>query len=102
MVGHRGFVGIQDAERDNAAGRAASPRGSARAPKVVTSDTIVPKDALSEQLSLAKNNLIDFKTLPNESYFKHPYFGLLNVNMSLKFLVIHTLHHLKIVRDIVK
>lgn len=76
------------------------PRGKGRAPKVVTSEGVVAKERLIEQLGNAKNTLIDLESLPKKSNFKHPYFGLLDLNMSLNFLVIHTEHHLKIVRDI--
>ncbi|MFN8364825.1 MAG: hypothetical protein U0T78_06125 [Cloacibacterium normanense] len=38
------------------------------------------------------------KNLPSQSYIEHPYFGHLDVKQTLKFLKIHTQHHLKIVQ----
>lgn len=78
------------------------PRGKAKAPKQVVSTDNIIKETVEEQLILAKNNLTDMKKLPTKNYFSHPYFGMLSLKKSLRFLEIHTNHHLKIVNDILK
>jgi len=78
------------------------PRGKGKAPKKVVSNNNISKEMIKEQLILAKNNLTDVKKLPIKNYFSHPYFGMLSLKKSLRFLEIHTNHHLKIVNDILK
>ena len=78
------------------------PRGAGKAPRVTTSSDLVSKEVLIEQFKLAKQLLSDLETLPAKSNFRHLYFGLLDLNMTKKFLKIHTKHHLKIIKDILK
>ena len=42
------------------------------------------------------------KELHANSNFKHPYFGVLNLKMTKRFLEIHTNHHLKIIKEILQ
>jgi hypothetical protein len=78
------------------------PRGKAKAPKHVVSTTDILIESLEEQLNFAKSNLIEIKKLPSKSHFLHPIFGMLPLKKSLRFLAIHTNHHLKIVEEILK
>ena len=78
------------------------PRGKANAPKHVRPPEIIKKDELINQVEDAKVNLATIETLPRNAYFKHPMFGHINKKRVLRFLEIHTNHHLKIIRDILK
>lgn len=75
------------------------PRGRGKSPKIV-----IPKKY--DELSLIKdcqNALIKIKELESidkDRYFKHPYFGNLKLHKAIKFLEIHTIHHLEIINDI--
>ena len=78
------------------------PRGKGKAPRsVLPPENILAKD-LHFQLDQAVKVLNDIEKLPVNSNFKHPYFGQLDLKLTLRFLDIHTNHHLKIMRDIVK
>jgi len=77
------------------------PRGRRKTSKIVVVKNKIHQNNLNEQLLKVKKLLKEIETLPPESHFKHPYFGLLNLKDSLRFLKIHTEHHLKIIRDII-
>jgi hypothetical protein len=78
------------------------PRGKGKAPKAVISTDVITPDSLQQQISLAKEAIILLESLPANSFFKHPYFGLLNLKSSIVFLKIHTKHHQKIINAIIK
>lgn len=76
------------------------PRGKAKAPKVVHPTEAISKEELLKNLEDAKQQLKTIIDLPAKSNFKHPIFGVLNLKQTQKFLKIHTIHHLKICREI--
>ena len=78
------------------------PRGKARAPKVVLPPDVIKEEDLFNQLREAHNHIKAVKPLPKTSHFKHHVFGTLTKQQTLRFLEIHTKHHLKIVNDILK
>lgn len=82
--------------------RGSIPRGKATAPKSVVSNDEILKSVIESQLEMAKIHLQEFKNLPKNSNFQHPYFGKLSLKESHRFLAIHTNHHLAIVNDILK
>lgn len=78
------------------------PRGKGKAPRSVIPPDAITKEDLLKQLEGAKQQIDSIKNLPSKSNFKHPYFGILNLKQTIKFLNLHTNHHLKICRDINK
>lgn len=69
--------------------------------------TAFPPAKLSEAellyfLKASKEKIQKLSSLPKEKYFSHPYFGHLTLKQAIPFLQIHTEHHLKIIRDILK
>ena len=78
------------------------PRGKGKAPKAVQSYDEITKETLEQQLKVASIALEEIQQLDRNSHFQHPYFGSLNLKPTLKFLNIHTQHHLKIIEDILK
>lgn len=78
------------------------PRGRAKSPKNTTPPDVVSKETILKELSNSKRLLLKIESLPAKSHFKHAIFGVLNLKDSKKFLRIHTEHHLKIIRDILR
>jgi len=78
------------------------PRGKGKAPKSVYPLDDITKEELLKQFEEAKQQINSIKDLPPKNNFKHPLFGILNLKQTKKFLRLHTDHHLKICRDIVK
>ncbi|WOD44873.1 DUF1569 domain-containing protein [Hwangdonia lutea] len=78
------------------------PRGKVKAPKIVRPPNIILDEDLKAQLQTAKTHIEALKTLPENAYFKHFIFGKLSKQQTLRFLQMHTNHHLKIVRDMLQ
>jgi hypothetical protein len=78
------------------------PRGKANAPKTVQSYEKIAIQDLINQIEIAKKLIMELNSLNKNLNFKHPFFGILNTKQSIKFLEIHTNHHLKIIIDILK
>jgi hypothetical protein len=55
---------------------------------------------LKDSIAKAKENIASLASAQKNHYFEHPYFGKLNLKPTIKFLKIHTKHHLKIINDI--
>lgn len=82
-----------------AAGR--FPRGRGRAPKSVMPPDVISTDEILQQLDNATSDLKSLDTLDKNAHFKHGIFGMLDLHLTVRFLEIHTNHHLAIIRDII-
>ncbi len=78
------------------------PRGKVKAPKYVLPPEIITTEDLNNQLQTAKKQISILNDLPKGVYFKHPIFKMLTKKQTLRFLEMHTKHHLKIISDILK
>jgi hypothetical protein len=78
------------------------PRGKAKAPKVVIPTDEITVETLQASLTNTYQAITYLKECEEHQYFMHPFFGQLNKKQTIKFLAIHTEHHLKIIRDILK
>ncbi|KJD31826.1 hypothetical protein PK35_13140 [Tamlana nanhaiensis] len=76
------------------------PRGKAKAPKYVLPPENILEQDIRNQLETARFNLNALQHLPKTSYFKHFIFGKLSKKKTLRFLQMHTHHHLKIINKI--
>ena len=76
------------------------PRGKAKSPKRVLPPEIILKEDIRNQLDLAIKNLETIDSFDDNQFFTHPLFKHLNKKQTIKFLGLHTNHHLKIVKDI--
>lgn len=78
------------------------PRGKIKAPKAVRSYEEITVDQIRQQLQTAKSLVAILPELQRKNYFTHPFLGQFGLKQTLIFLELHTLHHLKIINDILK
>ena len=78
------------------------PRGKAKAPKIVIPSSKINLQSLEESILHTYQAIHYLKDCQANQYFMHPIFGDLNQKQTIRFLAIHTEHHLKIIRDILK
>ena len=77
------------------------PRGKAKAPKRVKPDPEqINPSVIEELLNEVRATMHQIETLHPNAYFRHPYFGKLNIEHTSRFLKMHSRHHLKIIEDI--
>ncbi len=77
------------------------PRGKAQAPRVVIPSEELTLSLLEDSIKQTHQALVYLKDCEANQYFMHPFFGALNRDQTIKFLFIHTKHHLKIIKDII-
>ena len=78
------------------------PRGKVRAPKAVQPFEEITLEHLKRKLEFTRNNIAGLQSLEAKNYFTHPFMGDLNLKTTIRFLELHTNHHLKIIEDILK
>ena len=78
------------------------PRGKAKAPQSVVPNSDLSEEALLASIAKTKLALQELTNCEKNNYFIHPYFGQLNLPATIRFFEVHTYHHLKIIRDILK
>lgn len=78
------------------------PRGKVKSPKRVLPPEIILKEDVENQLGEAIKNLEIIEGFDENQFFTHPLFKQLNKKQTIKFLGLHTNHHLKIVKEILK
>lgn len=78
------------------------PRGRAESPQNVRPPAIILTDDILRQLLEARKNIEKLRNLEDNANINHPVFGMLNKAQTIRFLEVHTNHHLKIVTDILK
>ena len=77
------------------------PRGKAKAPKVVVPKAAINSDDLQKHLTTTRDTIKALDVVAKDHFFEHPYFGKLKLKETIRFLEIHTIHHLNIIEDIV-
>ncbi len=76
------------------------PRGRAQSPKSVRPKGIITVESLDQHFRFTLEKIKELPEIPTGRFFKHPMFGMLKLKPALRFLEIHTRHHLEIIRDI--
>lgn len=78
------------------------PRGRVKAPKSVTPAGDFNAETLQSNVQKTLENIENLNDLESNKNFNHPMFGNLNKAQAIKFLSLHTNHHLLIINDILK
>jgi hypothetical protein len=78
------------------------PRGKIQSPKAVRPDKNFTTDDINKHFEICYGSIEKLYHLKRNNFFVHPFFGHLNLKPSIKFLEIHTQHHLCIIHDILK
>lgn len=76
------------------------PRGKITSPEAVRPAAGYNAQTLQQHLAVTKDNLQAATALSPDHFFTHPTLGDFRVRTALRFLAIHTAHHLRIIRDI--
>ena len=76
------------------------PRGRAQSPESVRPPDVILEKDLFAQLSEARKKMSQVGQLSENANFNHPVFDQLDRDQSIRFIEIHTNHHLKIIDDI--
>lgn len=76
------------------------PRGKAKAPKTARPEGNQSQEDLRNRIPMLKEKLASLTKLHPNANFQHPFFGMLNLKTTIRFLFVHNQHHLKIVQDI--
>jgi hypothetical protein len=77
------------------------PRGKGKAPKSVLVDDKFTIETLKKYITVAREKVKLLDSFNPKKNFQHPYFGMLHVKSTLKFLLIHTNHHMQIIDDVI-
>lgn len=78
------------------------PRGRAQSPAPVQPKNNFTIETLKNHLDSTKRKLAELQILKPINYIEHPVFGKLKLKHTIKFLEIHTKHHIDIINDILK
>lgn len=78
------------------------PRGRIKAPTVVRPTINYNAHTLKQHILLTKEKMKSMGALKSHHFFNHPFLGDLRFRSTVRFLNIHTKHHLAIINDIIK
>jgi hypothetical protein len=76
------------------------PRGKAKSPERVMPSDNITQEIVREAYAVFEKKMPIVNTLPRDSWFNHPVFGDLRRDNALRFIEVHSKHHIKIIRDI--
>lgn len=78
------------------------PRGRGKAPATVVPTETITLQIINERLASAKRAIEEMKTANEHGFMTHPIFGILNKKETLRFMQIHSHHHIAIAKEIIK
>lgn len=78
------------------------PRGKAKAPSFTMPSEQLNPASILQSIQASRKSIVALAKAGKNQYFTHPIFGDLNASDTFKFLAVHTNHHLKIIKDVIK
>ena len=78
------------------------PRGRAQASEEVLPPAEIRTEDILAQLATARTNLTGLSDLDEKAHMEHPVFRTLDKGQTKRLMKVHTRHHLKIIRDILR
>lgn len=78
------------------------PRGRIRAPKTVQPTVAFNADTLKEHVMLLRERVKILADLSADHFFVHPFLGDFKLKPGIRFMAIHTKHHIRIIEDIIR
>jgi len=78
------------------------PRGRGKSPKAVKPPSQFTQEDIELLLIEAKNVWDEAQQLQSDQFFIHPLFGKYNKKAAMRFIIIHSNHHLRIITDILR
>ena len=75
------------------------PRYYGQSPESMLPKSIIDRDNLTKYLDETRKNIKQLKALPKNSYVDHPVFDKLNFMQTVDYMITHTRHHLKIIKE---
>ena len=78
------------------------PRGGSKAPKKVRPQNNFSLESLKKHFANTNEKLQELNNVSRNNYIEHPVMGKLKTKPAIKFLCIHTRHHIDIIEDILK
>lgn len=79
------------------------PRKKAKAPSAVRPEvSSISPESLSTLFRKVRERFRQLDNLPESAHFKHAYLGTLNKEESCRFMLLHTQHHIKIIKDVIR
>lgn len=78
------------------------PRGRAQSPRSLLPKNNPSVEALKNHFDSTNRRLADLQVLNPHNYIEHPFFGKLKLKYTIRFLELHTKHHIDIINDIIK
>ncbi|MBP6624789.1 MAG: hypothetical protein KA198_06435 [Chitinophagaceae bacterium] len=77
------------------------PRGKAKSPASVQPSIQYSAESLMKHIMQTRENIKVLQTISKDRFFDHPVFNHLQLEQTVKFLEIHSKHHLDIIQDII-
>jgi len=78
------------------------PRGKVKAPSFTQPANEVTRDMVIQHIAEARKSARLLLTTNKNNFFTHPIFGDMRVQLAIKFLYVHSYHHEKIIKDILR